>query len=206
MTVPGAAANNAATDRKRCGQVTGSDAGSQRKTMRGRSADDHLGRPVAVDALRSEAIDGRKERIVARVGLQLPRAGGRSSVTSRLPRQSSERREELDFRSRRASRFSAQSNCVSPRRPSMSSDVISLSPQSSFCRSGHLRRSSRVRLLPLQSSSRRRKTRRSPTSRRCCGRSNPSPGRAAPRSAKCVRRDPNRTFRDRIVRRRDLRR
>ena len=31
----GAAANNAATDRKRCGQVTGSDAGSQRKTMRG---------------------------------------------------------------------------------------------------------------------------------------------------------------------------
>jgi len=28
------------------------------------------------DALRAEAIDGRKERVVARVGLQLPRAGG----------------------------------------------------------------------------------------------------------------------------------
>lgn len=76
-----AAENDTATSRKRCGRGATPAGGGKRMRAGGgeqrfRSADDHLGRPVAVDALRSEAIDDRQERVVARVGLQLSRAGG----------------------------------------------------------------------------------------------------------------------------------
>lgn len=76
-----------------------------------------------------------------------PEQGGRSSVTQQVAAAIERAQGRVGFQVEACEQVPGQSSTASPRRPSMSSDVISLSPQSSFCRSGHLRRSSRREVI-----------------------------------------------------------